>query len=35
MVQFLIVQIKLNTITIEQVPEKYREAVKAALQSIA
>lgn len=34
MVQFLVVQIKLNTITIEQVPEKYREAVKAALQSI-
>ena len=33
MVQFLVVQIKLNTITIEQVPEKYREAVKAALQS--
>lgn len=31
MVQFLVVQIKLNTITIEQVPEKYREAVKAAL----
>lgn len=32
MVQFLVIQIKLNAITIEQVPEKYKEAVNAVLQ---
>ena len=35
MVQFLVIQIKLNAITIEQVPEKYRDLVNAALQNMA
>lgn len=28
MIDFLVIQIKLGKITLEQVPEKYREAVK-------
>ena len=32
MIKFLVLQIKLGKITIEQVPEKYREAVKAELE---
>lgn len=32
MIQFLVIQIKLGRITIDQVPEKYREAVIAALE---
>ena len=31
MVKFFVVQIRLGRITIEQVPDKYREAVEAAL----
>lgn len=31
MIQFLVIQVKLGRITIDQVPEKYREAVKNAL----
>lgn len=31
MIDFLVIQIKLGKITIEQVPEKYREAVKEKL----
>lgn len=31
MVDFLVIQIKLGKITLEQVPEKYREAVKEKL----
>ena len=31
MVKFFVLQIRMGKITIEQVPEKYREAVKAAL----
>lgn len=31
MVKFLVLQIRLGRITIEQVPEKHREAVQAAL----
>jgi hypothetical protein len=33
MAQFLVVQIKLGKITIEQVPEKYRTEVEALLAS--
>ena len=32
MVKFLVMQIKMGKITIDQVPEKYREAVKAELK---
>lgn len=32
MIKFLVLQIKLGKITIDQVPEIYREAVKAALE---
>ncbi len=32
MVKFLVMQIRLGKITLEQVPEKYREEVKKALQ---
>lgn len=32
MIQFLVIQIKLGRITIDQVPEKYREAVRAAME---
>ncbi len=31
MIKFLIMQIKMGKITIDQVPEKYRETVKAEL----
>ena len=31
MIEFLVIQIKLGRITLEQVPEKYREAVKEKL----
>lgn len=31
MIEFLVIQIKLSKITLEQVPEKYREAVKEKL----
>ena len=31
MIEFLIIQIKLGKITLEQVPEKYREAVEGSL----
>jgi hypothetical protein len=31
MIDFLVIQIKLGKITLEQVPEKYREAVKEKL----
>lgn len=31
MIEFLVIQIKLGKITLEQVPEKYREAVKERL----
>jgi hypothetical protein len=31
MIEFLVIQIKLGKITLEQVPEKYREAVKEKL----
>lgn len=31
MITFLVMQIKLGNITIDQVPEKYREGVLAAL----
>ena len=31
MVKFFVIQIKLGNITIEQVPEKYREEVRAML----
>lgn len=31
MVKFLVMQIKLGKITIDQVPEKYKEAAKAEL----
>lgn len=31
MVKFFVLQVRMGKITIEQVPEKYREAVKAAL----
>lgn len=31
MIEFLVIQIELGKITIEQVPEKYREAVKEKL----
>lgn len=31
MVQFLIIQIKLGNITVEQIPEKYQEAVRSIL----
>lgn len=31
MVKFFVVQIRLGRITIDQVPEQYREAVEAAL----
>ena len=33
MIEFLVMQIKLGKITIEQVPEKYREEVKAQIDS--
>ena len=32
MVKFLVLQIKMGKITINQVPEKFREAVKAELE---
>ncbi len=32
MIQFLVIQVKLGRITIDQVPEKYREAVRAAME---
>lgn len=32
MVKFFVIQIRIGRITIDQVPEKYREAVKAALE---
>lgn len=32
MVKFLVLQIRLGKITLEQVPEKYRAAVLAALE---
>lgn len=32
MVKFLVLQIRLGKITLEQVPEKYRDAVLAALE---
>ena len=32
MVNFFVIQIRLGRITIEQVPEKYREAVRVALE---
>ena len=31
MIKFFVLQIRIGKITIDQVPEKYREAVKAAL----
>lgn len=31
MIKFFVVQIRLGRITIDQVPEKYREAVKSEL----
>lgn len=31
MIEFLVIQIKLGKITLEQIPEKYREAVKEKL----
>ena len=31
MVKFFVLQIRMGKIIVEQVPEKYREAVKAAL----
>lgn len=31
MVKFFVIQIRLGRITIDQVPEQYREAVQAAL----
>ena len=33
MVQFLAMQVRLGRITIEQVPERWREAVRAALDA--
>lgn len=33
MIKFLVLQIKLGKITINQVPEKYREAVRLELES--
>ena len=33
MVQFLTLQVRLGRITLAQVPEKYREAVRAALNA--
>lgn len=35
MVKFFVVQIRLGRITLEQVPEKYREAVNEALAAEA
>lgn len=32
MIKFLVMQIRLGKITLEQVPEKYREAVQAELE---
>ena len=32
MIQFLVIQVKLGRITIDQVPEKYRDAVRAAME---
>lgn len=32
MIKFFVLQIRMGKITIDQVPEKYREAVKAALE---
>lgn len=32
MVKFLVIQVKLGKITIEQVPERYREAVRKELE---
>ena len=34
MINFLVIQIRLGKITLEQVPEKYRESVKKALGEI-
>lgn len=33
MIKFLVLQIKLGKITIDQVPEKYRETVRLELES--
>lgn len=33
MIQFLVIQVKLGRITIDQVPEKYREAVRNAIET--
>ena len=33
MVKFYVLQIKMQKITLEDVPEKWREAVKAALEN--
>lgn len=33
MIKFLVLQVKLGKITIDQVPEKYREAVRLELES--
>lgn len=33
MIEFLIIQVQLGRITVDQVPEKYREAVTARLQN--
>lgn len=32
MVKFLVIQVKLGKITIEQIPERYREAVRKELE---
>lgn len=33
MIKFLVLQVKLGKITIDQIPEKYREAVRLELES--
>lgn len=33
MVEFFVIQIKMGRITVEQVPEKYREEVKQKLEN--
>jgi hypothetical protein len=32
MIQFLVIQVKLGRITLDQVPEKYRDAVRASME---
>lgn len=32
MVKFLVIQVKLGKITVEQIPERYREAVRKELE---